>query len=204
MSLTAILTILTAAAVTPGPNNLIMLRLGRENGLRAALAPATGVVLGGLAMLLASYAGIAALFGAHPALQLALRLGGALFLAALSVKLMRGSTPAAGSELMPLRAPALAGIRSALALLLFQFVNPKAWVLVLTVSAAALTGQHAGRSLALLVASFIVVPYTCLALWAAGGRLASALLRDPRARLALDRTSGLVLAASALWLAVAQ
>jgi len=37
-----------AATVTPGPNNLLMLRIGLENGRHAALAPATGVVWGAL------------------------------------------------------------------------------------------------------------------------------------------------------------
>src|SRR5207237_149133 len=44
----AILLLLFAAAVTPGPNNLLMLRIGLESGLHAVLAPATGVVLGGV------------------------------------------------------------------------------------------------------------------------------------------------------------
>jgi threonine/homoserine/homoserine lactone efflux protein len=62
----AIVLLLFAATVTPGPNNLLMLRIGLEGGLHAALAPATGVVLGGVAMLLLTYAGVAAAFARPP------------------------------------------------------------------------------------------------------------------------------------------
>src|SRR5207248_4765467 len=55
----AIVLLLFTAAVTPGPNNLLMLRIGLESGLHAVLAPATGVVLGGVVMLLLSCVGLA-------------------------------------------------------------------------------------------------------------------------------------------------
>src|SRR5438874_2260476 len=47
----AIVLLLFTAAVTPGPNNLLMLRIGLESGLHAVLAPATGVGLGGVVVL---------------------------------------------------------------------------------------------------------------------------------------------------------
>jgi|SRR6266853_3093452 len=81
MSLTelpgAIVVLLLAATVTPGPNNLLMLRIGLEHGQRAVLAPATGVVLGGVAMLLLGCAGLARAFAAHPWLRAATAICGA-------------------------------------------------------------------------------------------------------------------------------
>jgi threonine/homoserine/homoserine lactone efflux protein len=185
--------LLLAATVTPGPNNLLMLRIGLEHGLRAVLAPATGVVLGGVAMLLLSCAGLARAFAAHPWLRAATAICGAGCVMWLGVRLICGSGTAA-------RAPVRSATGSAhdlLHMFLFQFVNPKSWLLVLTITAAA---SAASVSLATLVVLFIVIPYGCLALWAGGGSLAADLLHDTRARVRFERSTGALLALSGLLL----
>jgi threonine/homoserine/homoserine lactone efflux protein len=185
--------LLLAATVTPGPNNLLMLRIALEHGLRAVLAPATGVVLGGIAMLLLSCAGLARAFAAYPWLRAATAICGAGCVMWLGVRLICGSGTAA-------RAPLRSASGSAPALLrmfLLQFVNPKSWLLVLTMSAAA---GAASVSLATLIVLFIVIPYGCLALWAVGGSLAAGLLHDTRVRVRFERSSGALLALSGLLL----
>ena len=184
--------LLLIAAITPGPNNLVMLRIGLERGVRAVPAPATGVVLGGLAMLLVSRAGVALAFAAHPWLVVLIRVAGAGCLAWLGVRLIRESNGKPSEEWPLGSAPGLLGM------FLFQFVNPKAWLVVLTVVAAGSGARPA--SLASLIALFIVIPYACLGLWAGGGSLAAALLRNGRSRACLERASGALLALSALWL----
>src|SRR5260370_16798215 len=87
----AIVLLLFAATVTPGPNNLLMLRIGLENGLQAVLAPATGVVLGGVAMLLLTCAGVARAFAAHPWLRAATAICGAGCVMWLGLRLMCSS-----------------------------------------------------------------------------------------------------------------
>jgi len=189
----AIMLLLFAATVTPGPNNLLMLRIGLENGLQAVLAPATGVVLGGIAMLLLTCAGVARAFAAHPWLRAATAICGAGCVMWLGVRLMCSSGT-------PTRAPVRSGSGSArdlLRMFLFQFVNPKSWVLVLTITAAA---GSTPVSLATLIVLFIVIPYGCLALWAGGGSLAASLLRDTKARARFERATGAMLALSALLL----
>lgn len=185
--------LLLAATVTPGPNNLLMLRIGLEHGLRAVLAPATGVVLGGVAMLLLGCAGLARAFAAHPRLRAATAICGAGCVMWLGVRLMCGSGTAAR---VPVRS-ATGSAHDLLRMFLFQFVNPKSWLLVLTITAAA---SAASVSLATLVALFIVIPYGCLALWAGGGSLAAGLLHDTRARARFERATGAMLALSALLL----
>jgi threonine/homoserine/homoserine lactone efflux protein len=189
----AIVVLLLAATVTPGPNNLLMLRVGLEHGLRAVLAPATGVVLGGVAMLLLSCAGLARAFAAHPWLRAATAICGAGCVMWLGVRLICGSGTAARA---PVRS-ATGSRHDLLRMFLFQFVNPKSWLLVLTITAAA---GAASVSLATLIALFIVIPYGCLALWAGGGSLAAGLLRDSRARVRFERSTGALLALSGLLL----
>jgi len=189
----AIVVLLLAATVTPGPNNLLMLRVGLEHGLRAVLAPATGVVLGGVAMLLLSCAGLARAFAAHPWLRAATAICGAGCVMWLGVRLICGSGTAARA---PVRS-ATGSRHDLLRMFLFQFVNPKSWLLVLTITAAA---GAASVSLATLIALFIVIPYGCLALWAGGGSLAAGLLRDSTARVRFERSTGALLALSGLLL----
>ncbi len=189
----AIVLLLFAATVTPGPNNLLMLRIGLENGRHAALAPATGVVLGGVAMLLLTCAGLARAFATHPWLRLASAICGAGGVMWLGVRLMCSSGTLTGARVRF----GGGGARDLLRMFLFQFVNPKAWILVLTITAAA--GDTA-VSLATLIVLFILVPYGCLALWAGGGSLAGSLLRDTKARLRFERSTGAMLALSGLLL----
>lgn len=189
----AIVLLLFAATVTPGPNNLLMLRIGLENGRHAALAPATGVVLGGVAMLLLTCAGLARAFAAHPWLRVATAICGAGWVMWLGVRLMCSSGALTGARVRSAGGSA----RDLLRMFLFQFVNPKSWILVLTITAAA--GDKA-VSLATLIVLFILIPYGCLALWAGGGSLAASLLCDTKARLRFERSTGALLALSGLLL----
>lgn len=189
----AVVLLLFAATVTPGPNNLLMLRIGLENGRQAALAPATGVVLGGVAMLLLSCAGLASAFAAHPGLRVATAICGAGWVMWLGVRLMCSSGTLTGARLRS----GGGGAGDVLRMFLFQFVNPKSWILVLTITAAA--GDTA-VSVATLTVLFILIPYGCLALWAGGGSLAGSVLRDTKARLRFERSTGAMLALSGLLL----
>lgn len=189
----AVVLLLFAATVTPGPNNLLMLRIGLENGRQAALAPATGVVLGSVVMLLLSCAGLASVFAAHPGLRVATAICGAGWVMWLGVRLMCSSGTLTGARLRS----GGGGAGDVLRMFLFQFVNPKSWILVLTITAAA--GDTA-VSVATLTVLFILIPYGCLALWAGGGSLAGSVLRDTKARLRFERSTGAMLALSGLLL----
>jgi len=188
--------LLTAGALTPGPNNLLMLRIGLERGARAALLPASGVVLGGVIMLLAAGEGTTPLLALHPGARSAIVSGGALFVAWLGVRLI--ASAGAPAPQLPQRLAT-----SGLATLLLQFVNPKSWVLVLTLTATAAGGASA-PSLGALTLLFVVIPFGCLVLWAAGGALAARVLQQTRARVWFERTTGLALLLCALLLLAAQ
>ena len=47
----AVCGLLCVAAITPGPNNLVVLRASSQGGIRAALPAIAGIVLGGLLLL---------------------------------------------------------------------------------------------------------------------------------------------------------
>ena len=187
--------LLLAAAITPGPNNLVVLREAGRSGLPGAAAAIAGIVLGGLALLTLTVAGAGAVLASHAMLRQALGAGGAAYMAWLGLRLLgslrRDAKPVGDQVALP------AGM---LGLFGFQFLNPKGWAMVLTVVAASATTDLSGYlQLALL---FALVPLACLSLWAMAGRLLGVHLTRPRSRRRIDAAMGVLLLGSALLLLV--
>lgn len=113
--------LLLAAALTPGPNNLVVLREAGRGGVPAAAGAIGGIVLGGLVLLAVACAGAGALLATHTSLRRALGAAGAAYMAWLGVSLLRQD--------MQATAPNRAGAAlptGTLGLFGFQFLNPRA------------------------------------------------------------------------------
>jgi len=179
--------LLFVAAITPGPNNLVVLRAAERAGMRAALPAIVGIVLGGLLLLGVAVLGAGAAFATHPSLRWWLAAIGSLYLAWLGMLLLAsGIAPRAdsntGHPMLPAGTPGLIG---------FQFLNPKSWVMVLTVLAAfPAAGLPDYLSLAGL---FVLIPGVCLLLWAWLGAWLARWLARPPARRGIDMLMGALL-----------
>ncbi|MEI7036292.1 LysE family translocator [Fulvimonas yonginensis] len=182
--------LLLAAAITPGPNNLVVLRIASRAGVRAALPAIAGIVGGSLALLALALSGLAAVTGNHPAWRTWLGAGGAAYLGWLGLRLLVTSL-----RETPADAPADALPATALGLFGFQLLNPKAWVMTLTVVAA--WGASGARGWIPLAVLFVAIPLGCLLLWSACGRLLTKGLAHPPFRRGLDAGMGALLLASA-------
>jgi threonine/homoserine/homoserine lactone efflux protein len=192
--LIALAGLLCVAAITPGPNNLVVLRAAGHAGIRAAVPAIAGIVLGGLLLLALVAAGAGMAFTAHPSLKGWIGTIGSLYLAWLGVSLCVGGMaigqPIASSEpALPAGMPGLIG---------FQFLNPKSWVMVLTVSAAMPLASL--RDFLLLAGLFALIPTLCLLLWAALGAWLARWLKQPAVRRGVDVVTGAMLVACALFL----
>ncbi len=192
--LIAVTGFVVVAVITPGPNNFIVMAAAGRGGFAAALSPMAGVVGGSVALLAVAWAGAAALFETLPGLRIVVVLLGAGYLAWLGA-VMIGQ---AGAD-----ASAATGLPdTALAVAVFQFMNPKAWMLMLT-AVSALSGE--GGALPALAALTVIVALVsagCLGLWAAAGAAISGWLARPAARRWFDRAMGGLLIASAALLLV--
>lgn len=178
--------LLLAAAITPGPNNLVVLRLASQGGLRAALPAIAGIVAGGLALLALVMLGLDTATAAHPAWRAWLAAAGALYLAWLGLRLLAASARDAGAA----SEPALPG--SALGLFGFQLLNPKAWVMTL-----AATGSSGAAGYLPLASLFVAIPTGCLLLWSGCGQLLTRALARAFVRRCLDAAMGALLLAGA-------
>jgi threonine/homoserine/homoserine lactone efflux protein len=146
--LAALLLFATAMSFTPGPNTLLSAALAANGGLRRALPFILAVPSGWSLMLLASAGGLGALVQAAPMLRGAIKALGLAYMLWLAWRL-------AGTARL---ATADGGLRVGYAQgVLLQFVNIKAWMNALMVSAGWITvaepiGPRLTIALALLLA----------------------------------------------------
>ena len=167
---------------TPGPNNLLLWASGTSFGFRRTWRHVLGTALGLGGMALAAAAGVAAIVTAVPALAVAMKVAGSIYLLYLAWQVAGASSLERSAITAPL------GIVQAAA---FQLINPKAWIFALGAMTTfrpstlpPLTG-----SVAVAVTMMLVILPTAAA-WAAGGAAIAHFLAADRTR----RAVGLVLA----------
>ncbi len=188
-ALLAASSLLLVAALTPGPNNLVVLRAAAAGAPATLWAAASGIVLGGLVML-ALVTTFGSALGGLPLLRSLIAMAGAGYLAWLGLAMLFRT--AADRHDAPLPA-GFAGLFA------FQFLNPKSWVMVLSL-VAAFPMQDTFATFVMLAPLFLLIPSMCLLLWAFAGRRLAGVLRAPAARRRFDRFMGLALIASAVLL----
>jgi threonine/homoserine/homoserine lactone efflux protein len=179
--------VLVVAAITPGPNNFMVMEASARGGAAAASSVVLGIVLGSLGLLTLVSLGVGSLIHTYPRLSLVLSLIGAAYLAWLGASLIfrrAGTGVGENRHGMP---TSLCGVA------MFQLFNPKAWMLI-TTAVAAIGG--AGNVLR-LAALIVVISSTCLSIWALAGTASSRWLSRPRYRIWFDRTMGALLVLSA-------
>ncbi|MEP4038557.1 LysE family translocator [Pseudophaeobacter sp.] len=188
-SFLAVLAIVTIAAVTPGPNNFIVMSAAARGGVAAALPAMAGVTGGSIALLILIGSGFGVLFDALPEVQMIVRVAGATYLIWLGFCMIRtASLPATQKETLSLPQSAL-GVAS------FQFMNPKSWVLVTTALSAMGSTVY---DMLVLAFVFVVVMGLSLTLWTFIGKLIADWLVDLRFKRMFDTAMGLLLMASAV------
>jgi threonine/homoserine/homoserine lactone efflux protein len=175
--------VLVVAAITPGPNNFMVMEASARGGAAAASSVVLGIVLGSLGLLTLVSLGVGSLIHANPRLSLVLSLIGAAYLAWLGASLILRRADTGAGENRHGMPTSLWGVA------VFQLFNPKAWMLI-TTAVAAIGG--AGNVLR-LAALIVVISSTCLSIWALAGKASSRWLSGPRARIWFDRTMGALL-----------
>jgi len=159
-------------SVTPGPNNAMLLAAGAHHGLRRAVPQILGIGFGCMAMLGAAGMGLGEVFRRVPALYDVLRIVGGAYLLWLAWCIAAARPDGEGAR----AGRPLSFLESAL----FQWVNPKAWIMAVgAVSAYAPRDALAGH-VAVLALIMGVVGIACATIWAAFGSALRPLLTDAR------------------------
>ena len=116
------------AAITPGPNNLMLMASGVKFGFARTLSHLVGVIIGFALMVALLGLGLNVVFRRFPAILPVMRVVGSLYMMWLALKIaLAKPTRAVESGGRPI------GSFTAAA---FQWVNPKAWVMALGILSA--------------------------------------------------------------------
>ena len=159
-------------SITPGPNNVMLMTSGVNFGFWRTLPHMWGVTLGFGLMAALVGLGLAQVFEAVPPLFVILKWLGALYLVILAFKIARSnSVEDGGMSGRPLTFLQAAG---------FQWINPKAWIIVISACATYALPDHYTASVLVVALVLGVVCFPCVAIWVLFGAGLRRALRDPK------------------------
>ncbi|MDB5774514.1 MAG: lysine transporter LysE [Herbaspirillum sp.] len=156
--------------ITPGPNNIMLASSGIWFGFVRSIPHMLGISFGFTLLLAACAAGIGSLVMAVPSAQFLLKVAGSGYLLYLAWKLRNMPlTPAGAVAARPM------SFRGAA---MFQFANPKAWVIGITGASGFLPLlQPIWWAIAVYCLVFCVVGLPCIGVWAGAGAMLRRCLR---------------------------
>ena len=196
--LLALLALCTVISFSPGPNTTLSTALAANHGLKRALRFCLAVPAGWTLLLLACGLGLGALVTGIPALNWAIKLAGVTYMLWLAVKLA-GAGQLAQVEASRLNVSFWQGVG-------LQFLNIKAWMLAMTLTAGWVVnagGQPAanpGQRLAIISVVMLTFAFTSNFTYALVGSLLRQWLARGSRLLWFNRAMALVLAATAVWM----
>jgi threonine/homoserine/homoserine lactone efflux protein len=196
--LTALLVFCTAMSFSPGPNTTLSTAMAANYGLRHTLRFCLAVPTGWTLLMLASGLGLGALVTGVPALRWGVKVAGVGYMLWLAWKVAT-ATSLSQVDASRLRIGFAQGVG-------LQFVNIKAWMLALTLTAGWIVnagGQPApnpGQRLAFICGLMVLFAFTSNFTYALAGSLLRRWLSQGTRLLWFNRSLALVLAATAAWM----
>lgn len=196
--LTALLLFCTAMSFSPGPNTTLSTALAANLGLRRALRFCLAVPTGWTLLMLCSGLGLGALITGVPALRWAVTLLGVAYMLWLAAKLARAGQMST-VDASRLQVTFWQGVG-------LQFLNIKAWMLALTLSAGWVVnaaGQPAtnpGERLAIICGVMMLFAFSSNFVYALVGSLLRQWLAQGSRLLWFNRALALVLVLTATWM----
>jgi threonine/homoserine/homoserine lactone efflux protein len=160
-----------ASSVTPGPNNMMLVASGVNFGLRRTLWHVAGINVGFPVMLLLSGLGLGQVFARYPIIYSVLKIVGVLYMLWLAWKIANSGPVGEGREVgKPMTFWQAAA---------FQWVNPKAWAMVVGAIAAYTVPENYTASLLIITLIYALTGTPGSLVWAAFGAGMRNFLRDP-------------------------
>lgn len=196
--ITALLAFCTAMSFSPGPNTMLSTAMAANHGLRRTLRFCLAVPTGWTLLMLTCGLGVGAVVLGVPALRWAVKLIGIGYMVWLAWRLSQAARLATVDP-QRLEISFWGGVG-------LQFVNIKAWMLALTltagwvVNAAGAPATNPGQRLAIICAVMVLFAFTSNFSYALMGSMLRRWLSQGRRLLWFNRMMALVLLATALWM----
>ena len=188
-----LLTYVATMSVTPGPNNLMLAASGVNFGFRRTVPHMLGVSIGHGFQVCIVASLLAWMLAWLEALRPVLVGAGCGYLFWLAWRQARAGEPGQGQRVQPL------GFIGAA---LFQWVNPKAWMMGVNTAILFLPSGSGWWTAASLALVCIAVNLPCVAVWAVAGDRLRDRLHDPLALRVFNLSMAALLAGTALWILV--
>ncbi len=160
-----------ASSITPGPNNLMLMTSGVNFGFVRTLPHLLGVGFGFTLMVTLIGLGLAEVFTHVPIMLVVLKGLGAAYLVYLAVKIARSGPVRGGAT----HARPMTFVQA----VIFQWVNPKAWIMAVTACATYAMPDTFAAGTLIIALVFGVVNLPCIAAWAGFGAGLRRVLSDP-------------------------
>jgi threonine/homoserine/homoserine lactone efflux protein len=168
-------------SITPGPNNFMLLASGVNFGFKRTIPHMIGISTGFLVMVLAVGLGLAEIFAKLPWIYSVLKWIGALYMLYLAWSIARSSPPQEqnphGRSARPL------GFWGAA---LFQWVNPKAWIMAIGAFSTYVPASGGLTVIATTALVFAVINLPSVGVWALFGSQLRHILQIQRNRLVFN------------------
>ena len=163
------------AALTPGPNNIMLMASGLNFGVRASMPHLLGVCIGFPVMVILIGLGLGFIFARYPACHLVIKIIGVAYLFYLAWRMAHASASTSEGG----GGKALSFWQAAL----FQWVNAKGWIMASS-AIAAYTSAGGGiyRQILIISLIFFIVTLPAVTLWLLFGAALQNLLKSPRRR----------------------
>lgn len=189
----SMLAFLWVAAITPGPNNMLLTTSGANFGFMRSLWLMVGIMLGMQSILLLVAFGVGGMILVYPSLHLILKVLGSLYLLWLAWQIAT-----AAYARLEASAPPPQPLRWYQGWLL-QFLNPKAWLMALgSVASFSLAGRGYNHSVLLISFGIVLVNLVSGVIWLGFGTAIGRLLRSRRAWVIFNVSMGGLTAACVL------
>lgn len=177
-----------AAYITPGPNNVMVSAAAARHGIRATLPHMLGIAVGFSVMVVITGFGLARPLALYPRAQWVMRWIGIAWLLFLAWQIATAGAPGEGAARPPLGFVGAA---------LFQWINPKAWLLMFGVATTWISPHWpVAPQIGLMAVLFLFLALPCLLVWAGLGAGARRLLAHPARLRAFNVAMAILLVAS--------
>lgn len=180
--LIALMGFVVVMTATPGPNNMMLIASGANFGFRRSIPHILGITGGCQVLLLAVALGLGQLLVRFPALELTLKLACGLALIYLSWLLIKPAfleTPATPPD-VPAEEPVVTRPLSFWQGAMFQWVNPKAWMMMLTAIATYTQPQTIWSNTLIIGLMFALLGLPIISAWNLFGASLRQFLQNPR------------------------
>jgi threonine/homoserine/homoserine lactone efflux protein len=179
-----------ASSVAPGPNNVVIASIGAQRGVLAALPYMLGVMVGVSVVFMLAGVGLSGLVTQVPRVASVLRWVAFGWIAVMAWQIATAPLP---GEARAGQSPGF------IAAVLFQWVNPTAWLLTVSVISAWIVPQRPLLpQIALFAAVFVLAVLPCTVLWALLGSGAARLLHSSARLRVFNVTMAILLIVSML------